>query len=112
MRNNKISYDTKLGIFVNKQLNEEAKVVTMFPKPKCTCLSSVECFHILAGKINYEINIKDTHITTVHLTTIRSKRKKESKRFKAVKMLGMNSYNHAYVYTASYCSKCTITISC
>ena len=79
----------------------------MFPKPKCTCLSSVECFHILAGKINY---IRDTHITTVHLTTLRkrnrSKRKKESKRFKAVEMLGMYSYSHAYVYTASYCSKC------
>ena len=88
----------------------------MFPKPKCTCLSSVECFHILAGKINYGINIKDTHITTVHLTTLRkrnrSKRKKESKRFKAVEMPGMYSYSQAYVYMASYCSKCTIMTSC
>ena len=48
-------------VFANQVTNEEAKVVTMFTKLKCTCLSSVECFHILAGKINYGINIKDTH---------------------------------------------------
>ena len=86
-------------------------IVTMFPKPKCTCLSLVECFHILVGEMNLGMNIKDTHITTVNLTTLRkrnrSKIKKESKRFKAVEMPGMYSYSHAYVYTVSYCSKCT-----
>ena len=115
MRNNNISYDTKLGVFVIEQPNEEAKIVTMFPKSKCTCLFSVECFHISAGKNNYRISIKDTHITTVHLTTLRNRNRsklKENKRLKAVEMPGMYSYSHAYVYTASYCSKCTIMTSC
>ena len=100
IRSNNISYDTKLGVFIiNKQPKEEAKVVTMFPKPKCSCLCSVECFHILAAKLNLGMSIKDTHITPTNLTTLRkrnrSKRKKESKRFTAVEMPGMYNYSYA-----------------
>jgi len=95
IRNNNISFDIKLRVFIIKQPKEEAKVVTMFPKPKCSCLSSVECFHILAAKITLGMSIKDTHIATTNLTTLRKRnrrqRKLESKRFKAVEITGMHS---------------------
>ena len=49
--NDNITYDKKFGIFIIKQLTEEAKVVTLFSKRKCFCLLTAECFHILAGKL-------------------------------------------------------------
>ena len=86
IRNNNISYDTKLGVFIIKQPKEVAKVVIMFPKPKCSCLCSVECFHILAAKLNLGMNIKDTHIAPTNLTTLRKRnRSKRKKRVKDLK---------------------------
>lgn len=91
MRNNNISYDTKCGVFIIKQPKKEAKIVTLFSKTKCSCLSTGECFHILAAKLNLGMKIKNTHITTTNLTKLRkrnrSKSKKDNKRFKAVEWL-------------------------
>ena len=95
LRNGNITYDTKFGIFIIKQPKEEARVVTLFPKTRCSCLSTGDCFHILAAKINLGMNIK--RITATNLTILRkrtrSKKQKESKRFKVIEIPGMYSCN-------------------
>ena len=104
INNNYISFDTKLSVFIIKQPKEKASVVTIFPKPKCSCLSSGICFHILAAKITLGMDVKETaYITTTNLTELRKRNRRErkkihSKRFKAMEIPGMYKYSYFCIH--------------
>ena len=51
VQNDKISFDTKLHVFNVKGLSGVTRVVTLFPRPSCSCPSTAECYHILAAKL-------------------------------------------------------------
>ena len=74
-RNQNITYDTKFGCFIVKQPKEVARVVTLFPKVKCTCQPTSECYHILAVKINLGMNVTET-TKVKNLTKLRKNNKK------------------------------------
>ena len=53
LKNDNITYDTKLGAFFIKQPKEASRIITLFPKMNCSCQSNGECHHILAAKLNW-----------------------------------------------------------
>ena len=51
VKNDKISFDTKLRVFNVKGLSGITRVVNLFPRASCSCPSTNECYHILAAKM-------------------------------------------------------------
>ena len=49
---NSLSFDMKLHVLNIKGLSGITRVVTLFPKPSCSCPSTGECYHILAAKLS------------------------------------------------------------
>ena len=48
---NKISFDPKMHIF-NVQGSHDVRVVSLYPKEKCSCLATGLCYHILGVKLS------------------------------------------------------------
>ena len=51
VENDNIVFNTKMSTFIVKGSKEVKRIVTLFPKATCSCLSTGECYHILAAKI-------------------------------------------------------------
>ena len=51
VENDNIVFNTKMGAFIVKGSKEVKRTVTLFPKQTCSCLSTGECYHILAAKM-------------------------------------------------------------
>ena len=49
---NKISFNPKMHIF-NVQGTHDVRVVSLYPKEKCSCPSNGLCYHILGVKISF-----------------------------------------------------------
>ena len=90
VQNDKISFDTKLHVFNVKGLSGVTRVVTLFPRPSCSCPScscpsTGECYHILAAKLIMGMSVS-TKPTRRNLTQLRrntrSKKDKKSGRKK------------------------------
>lgn len=85
VQNDKISFDTKLHVFNVKGLSGVTRVVTLFPRPSCSCPSTGECYHILAAKLIMGMSVS-TKPTRKNLTQLRrntrSKKDKKSGRKK------------------------------
>ena len=47
-----MTFDPKLHCFNVKGLSGVTRVVTLFPKPSCSCPSTGDCYHILAVKLS------------------------------------------------------------
>lgn len=45
-----ITFDTKLHVFNVKGLSGHTRVVSLFPKLRCSCPSMNDCYHIIAAK--------------------------------------------------------------
>ena len=78
-----ISYDTKLRVFLVKGTSGITRIVTIFPKPTCSCPSTCECYHILPVKLSLGMvpkeNSKKLNLTQLRKNT-RSRKDRKSGR--------------------------------
>ena len=85
LQNDNISFDTKLHVFNVKGISGVTRVVTLFPRPSCSCPSTGECYHILATKLIMGMSVSTKparrNLTQLRRNT-RSKKDKKSGRKK------------------------------
>lgn len=78
-----LSYDTKLKVFNVKGSSGITRIVTVFPKPTCSCPSTTDCYHILAVKLSLGMEVTESHkkrnLTQLRRNT-RSRKEKRSGR--------------------------------
>ena len=80
VKNGNISFDTKMSTFIVKGSKEVKRIVTLFPKQTCSCLSAGECYHVLAAKLCLGIEVGKEPVKR-NLTVLRKyKRPKKEKR--------------------------------
>ena len=70
VENNNIVFNTKMSAFIVKGSKEVKRIVTLFPKEKCSCLSTGECYHIVAAKIRLGMMTEKEKVAC-NLTTLR-----------------------------------------
>ena len=51
LKEDNITFDTKLHVFNVKGLSGTTRVVTLFPKQSCSCPSMGGCYHLVAAKL-------------------------------------------------------------
>ena len=77
----RISFDSKLGVFVVRNSEGHHHAVTLFPKQSCTCPSTGECYHIISAKMSLGMETKQTK-TVVNLSQLRrNTRSRKGKKF-------------------------------
>ena len=59
-----------MSAFIVKGSKEVKRIVTLFPKETYSCLSTGECYHILAAKISLGITTEKEKVAC-NLTTLR-----------------------------------------
>ena len=81
LKEDNISFDSKLHVFVIKGTSGVNRVVTLFPKESCSCPSTGECYHILGAKRFLGIPVDNKRETKQNLTQLRknNRDKKEKK---------------------------------
>lgn len=76
-----LSFDIKLHVFNIKGLSGITRVVTLFPKPSCSCPSTGECYHIVAAKLSVGMSLSINQKIKKNLTQLRrNARTKKEKR--------------------------------
>lgn len=76
----RISFDSKLGVFIVQNSEGHHHAVKLFPKQTCTCPSTSECYHIIAAKMSLGMQPKQTK-SVVNLSQLRrnTRSRKEKK---------------------------------
>ena len=71
-----MTFDPKLHCFNVKGLSGVTRVVTLFPKPSCSCPSTGDCYHILAVKLSVGMSTASEPAKR-NLTRLRKKHTKQ-----------------------------------
>ena len=66
---------------------DKPQAVKLFPKPTCTCPSTVQCYHILAAKLSLGIENGDQDMKCFNLSQLRKNARADIEKSQAVKDL-------------------------
>lgn len=80
LQSDNLSFDTKLHVFNVRGLSGITRVVSLYPKPTCSCPSTGECYHIVAAKLSLGMPISEANKKTNLTQLRRNTRSRKEKR--------------------------------
>ena len=78
LKNNKLVHVPSMAAFLVEGTKGDKYVITLFPKPKCSCPATSNCFHILACQMSVGIEIKKDKPKILNLQRLRKNSRKRS----------------------------------
>ena len=92
LKNNKLVHVPSMAAFLVEGTKGDKYVVTLFPKPKCSCPATSNCFHILACQRSVGIEIKKDKPKIRNLQRLRKNSRKRSDKKSGRKKPCINDY--------------------
>ena len=78
LKEDNITFDTKLHVFNVKGLSGTTRVVTLFPKQSCSCPSMGGCYHLIAAKLCAGMHVSFNKEANVSLSQLRRNNRSRS----------------------------------
>ena len=92
LKNNKLVHVPSMAAILVEGTKGDKYVVTLFPKPKCSCPATSNCFHIIACQRSVGIEIKNDKPKILNLPPLRKNSRKRSDKKSGRKKPRINDY--------------------